>query len=59
MILRLPKDAYPLTPELQAPKKKKAKKKQLEVITETTVTGDTSSDDVEIFENVQVFPINK
>lgn len=59
MILRLPKDAYPLTPELQAPKKKKAKKKQLEVVTETTVTGDTSSDDVEIFENVQVFPINK
>ena len=58
MMIRLPRDAYPLAPELQAPKKNE-KKQQYEVITETTITGDTTSSDDEIYENVQIFPIKK
>lgn len=58
MLIRLPKDAYPLAPELQAPKKN-AVKPRYEIVTETTITGDPESSNDEIFENVQVFPINK
>jgi len=59
MLIRLPKDAHPLSPELQTPKKKVTKKQRKSTVIETTITGDTSSDDVEIYENVQIFPINK
>ena len=59
MIIRLPKDAHPLTPELQAPKKIKAKKKRLEIYQETTIDNNTPSDEIEIYENVQIFPIKK
>lgn len=58
MLLRLPKDAYPLAPELQAPKKDKSKPKY-EVVTESTITGNLNSDNDEIYENVQIFPIKK
>ena len=58
MLLRLPKDAYPLAPELQAHKKSE-KQSRYEVITETTVTGEPTSSDDEIYENVQVFPIKR
>ena len=59
MIIRLPKDAYPLAHELQAPKKKKTKTARYQMVTETTITGDKDSSNDEIFENVQVFPIQK
>lgn len=57
MILRLPKDAYPLTPELQAPAPKK-EKKRFEVVTETTVSGNNDDSQETLYENVQIFPIN-
>lgn len=57
MLIRLPKDAYPLAPALKAPKKNK--KTDVEVVTESTITGDNDSSDNEIYENVQVFPIKK
>ena len=57
MIIRLPKDAHPLNPELKAHQKAKANKKRFEVQPETTT--DTATDDTEIYENVQVFPIKK
>lgn len=56
MLLRLPKDAHPLAPELQTPKEKKTR---YEVIPESSITGNPVADDEAIFENVQVFPINK
>jgi len=58
MIIRLPKDAYPLSPELKAHQKVKAKKKHFEIQQETTMAN-TPNDDIEIYENVQVFPIKK
>lgn len=58
MILRLPKDAYPLAPELRAPKSS-ARKSQRRIqeqagidMPETAETGAAGS-------NVQVFPINR
>ena len=58
MLIRLPKDAYPLAPELQNPAKTK-KKSKYEVIPESSITEDPEASSDEIFENVQVFPINK
>ena len=56
MLIRLPKDAHPLAPELQVPKEKKTR---YEVIPESSITGNSEANDDAIFENVQVFPINK
>ena len=54
MLIRLPKDAYPLTPSLKAPKEKK-----LDIVTEYTSSGNLQADEHELFDNVQVFPIKK
>ena len=58
MLIRLPKDAYPLAPELQNHEKSK-KKSKYEIFSESSITDDPKADDDEIFENVQVFPIKK
>ena len=56
MILRMPKNAYPLAPELKAPKPTVNKKKQTSVYGASTT--DSSSTETDIG-SVQVFPINK
>ena len=56
MLIRLPRDAYPLSPQLKAPKEQKSR---YEVIPESSITGDPEAADDAIFENVQVFPIKK
>jgi len=56
MLIRLPKDAHPLSPALQAPKKQTGK---IEVIPESNSTANINAQDDPIFENVQVFPIKK
>ena len=57
MIIRLPKNAYPLAPELQAPKNSSAKKKGISTSSSATAGIDDSSGTTT--GNVQIFPINK
>lgn len=54
MLIRLPKDNYPLSPALQTPKEKK-----IESVVESTITGNLNSGEEQIFNGVQVFPIKK
>lgn len=56
MLIRLPKDAHPLSPVLQAPKSEDQK---YEIIPESNSTANINAKDSAIFENVQVFPIKK
>lgn len=58
MLMRLPKDAYPLKPVLMAPKKKTASKGQnLEGIKmDVDIEESANSDNIE--ESVKIFPIN-
>ena len=57
MLIRLPRDAYPLSPQLQAPKNKK--KASQEIIPESSITGEPEADNDVIYEGVQIFPIKK
>ena len=57
MLIRLPKDAHPLSPMLQAPKE--TKKIKTEIIPESTISGEIEDHSDNIYNGVQIFPINK
>ena len=54
MLIRLPKDAYPLAPELKEPKDA-----QYESVIESTITGNKNATNTELYSGVKVFPITK
>ena len=54
MLIRLPKDAYPLAPELKTPQEAR-----YESVVESTITGNKAATSTELFEGVKVFPITK
>lgn len=65
MLLRLPKDAYPLAPTLTSPEANKPIKAKIQPnmpapaakVTTTVKTTTTSAPKVEVYEGVQIFPI--